>query len=389
MKRESKRQLLVISLLAAVSVLAGCSSGGGSSGGSGGSGGVAPEPIPTPTPVDPVDPVEPAPPSNNDGDDPDVVVVDPKVPQPTWDVNAPTLRQQIEQDHKFTDDELYEYYSYSLAGGLPAYGRYIDKTNPSYDYRMSPSDQKYYLNGIEIPSSYGGFGYYVEGSTPSLDSSDPRPILTYEACQPEWFDVPVGFYSGEIIIKYNESRGSKEREDGISAYPIARGKEAKGQLFIYNQLYSSVLSYKFIEDSGSVYIDDDHRDKFIANTGYLYYTPDYAPIFKSDMVATYKGIAFAGDAVGDFDYTINFATEKGFGSVKGLPHYGDLALVSDYFSDYGINGRIEINGDNYSYYLDFAGPNGEEIVGRIDGAPVIKGIIQKQKIDGIALIGKR
>ena len=89
----------------------------------------------------------------------------------------------------------------------------------------------------------------------------------------------------------------------------------------------------------------------------------------------YKGVAFNENERGNLDYTINFDTKMGSGSISGLNETGKITLHAsnivkrDYdteeFSHYGVvegKATLEKQG-NATYDLGIFGPNANEIAG--------------------------
>ena len=67
----------------------------------------------------------------------------------------------------------------------------------------------------------------------------------------------------------------------------------------------------------------------------------------------YKGVAFNENERGNLDYTINFDTKMGSGSISGLNETGKITLHESNI----------VKRDNATYDLGIFGPNANEIAG--------------------------
>jgi len=138
-----------------------------------------------------------------------------------------------------------------------------------------------------------------------------------------------------------------------------------GNLRIYEQPYSMVIGTVYTHDSGNLMDEEDDLNVHeVAAVMGLETTS--ATIANLAITATYTGAAFNATQQGLLSYTMNFASGWGFGSIVGLAQSGQVDLNAAQVMGNMIAGKATVAvapGADVDYYLNFYGPNAEEIAG--------------------------
>lgn len=168
--------------------------------------------------------------------------------------------------------------------------------------------------------------------------------------------TPLG-YTGkftETVVPLRDKNGFETGETKLENYKD-----------IYNQEYS-LISGNYNHAS---YTNYEHKEYRINISG-LETLEKNLPL---EGTATYEGGAFAYERQGKLNYTVNFGTKEGQGTITEMPDIGTLTLEKSsigkrYDRTMGIAGNVVAEnwknaGVTGSYLLDFYGPKAEEIAG--------------------------
>jgi len=179
---------------------------------------------------------------------------------------------------------------------------------------------------------------------------------------------------------YNFSDLANGRTDLRISRSYKDGQETtnySGTLLVYQQPYSVVTGVTWTTGSGSR-VEDDYLNVFYGDITVGLATPTSAvtELRTQNAIFDYTGVAFdGGNEQGILNYTVNFGTQEGQGSITGFSHTGRIDLQAEQLRQ-DIDESWFINGDAYiekapsdkqqaRYLLSFFGPNAEEVAGEV------------------------
>jgi len=157
--------------------------------------------------------------------------------------------------------------------------------------------------------------------------------------------------------------------------PDANETVYSGTLLAYQQPYSVVTGITWMHGSGPEYKPD--RTKLFkqdSTLGFVTAIPTLSTLTAQNATFNYTGVAFDSTnniQEGTLDYTVNFGSREGQGSITGLASTGTIDLQAAQLDNRGV-----IRGDAHfadvlasaqqgKYELSFFGPDAEEIAGFI------------------------
>jgi len=163
-----------------------------------------------------------------------------------------------------------------------------------------------------------------------------------------------------------------------------------GSLLVYQQPYSVVMGHNWSDGSGPGYHPNDRRLlEAYEPLGLLTPLSAFLALHAQNITFNYTGVAFDRTIEqGTLNYTMNFGTQEGSGSITGLSSTGTIDLQAASL-DMGDNGIIKGNAffrgispsqQDAKYQLSFYGPNAEEIAGVIGDADPSNNLIGKTEI---------
>lgn len=168
--------------------------------------------------------------------------------------------------------------------------------------------------------------------------------------------TPLG-YTGkftENVVQLRDHNGFETGETILNNYQD-----------IYNQKYS-LISGNYNRNDYTTYVHKEYR----INISGLETLEKNLPL---EGTATYEGGALAYERQGKLNYTVNFGTKEGQGTITEMPDIGTLTLEKSsigkrYDRTMSIAGNVvaenwKNTGVTGSYLLDFYGPKAEEIAG--------------------------
>jgi len=178
----------------------------------------------------------------------------------------------------------------------------------------------------------------------------------------------------------NLPNGRSELPVSLS-YTSAQGNTGtlSGTMLIYQQPYSVITGITWTQGSGDYTGSYEQLNVFERNQLLGLYTPDTAVenLTAQNAIFDYTGAAFDGTAQqATLNYTMNFGSREGQGSITGFSHTGKIDLQAAKLEFEHINNswfiagdalieKDPVNKDPAGYYLSFFGPNAEELAGEV------------------------
>jgi len=239
-------------------------------------------------------------------------------------------------------------------------------------------------------SSSGGGGNGVRLGTSSLSSVPQQYRDTVSKAKTVSLVGPgssltLGGKTGEY--NFSELPNGHTDLSMSMSYQTVQGNAATatGTMLVYQQPYSVVIGETWTKDSGDMF-DKSDIDTFHSGEILGFTTPAAAitALTNQNAIFDYKGVAFDGQEQGTLDYTMNFGTRKGLGSITGFTRTGSIDLLTSnlFVNGSKINGTqvdILIGGSarfqkssasdpDAKYTLSFFGPNAEELAGQLEGS---------------------
>jgi len=235
---------------------------------------------------------------------------------------------------------------------------FLAACSSSSDTKTSGLNPDSSLANANIPEKYRDA--ISEAKTLDLDAMvDEGEILTLNDQKGGRYNLshlPDGQVKVAIRIDYKTASGM----------PVV----AIGSLLAYQQPYSIITGRTWTWDTGGEYVINIFTRALDEGAAGLS-TPAaaFAPLIASNAIFDYKGKAFNGIEEGILNYTMNFGTKEGSGTITGLHFSGDITLnPAKLNSEWVIKGKADLRHRYHlddSYELSFFGPDAEEIAGLI------------------------
>jgi len=249
-----------------------------------------------------------------------------------------------------------------------------------------------FLTACSSGSGGGGGGNGIRPGTSSLNDVPVQYRAAVSKAKTASLSLSEGGNQYKFTVdgktgEYNFSDLPNGRTDlPISlSYQTVQGAAATatGSMLVYQQPYSVVTGETWSQDSGDNF-ENDELGIFYATEIVGFITPASAitELTNQNAIFDYKGVAFDGQEQGTLNYTMNFGTRKGSGSITGFTRTGSIELSpsNKFITGATINGThvdILVGGsvrlekvpeeNDLKYKLSFFGPNAEELAGKIDG----------------------
>ncbi|QGM80134.1 factor H binding protein domain-containing protein [Otariodibacter oris] len=275
-----------------------------------------------------------------------------------------------------------------------------------------PKEEKTTSDSTTVPSSSNSTSNVSTSESPNTSNKNLSKDLASRFQKEKFIDTPYTLWksSDEIptsnteFIVLNQDFGREHiplelfpryklvQEETLEHYTYeGQSYESHGFLRVYNQLYSGVSGFAEYEE----HIIGEEKNENSPENNYeiLNISGINTKQLPTSGIFRYTGVAFDMKDEGMLDYSVDFSTKLGSGSISGLTDYGkitlsegkidnirdtvyenDPAYIDGYRfsgSELGIkaNARSEKNVDDdvvSSYSLLFFGPNAEEITGFVE-----------------------